>query len=197
MKKIESYFVLPASGLVEDIRYTVQTTVRTFIADCKGLAASEVALMLPLMLTLLLGIVDLGNALIINKKTSTASQVVADLLTRQPVANDADVDDAYAAGRMTLQPYPTGAFGVDIASIRFEGDDADPVVQWRETFNMDPNDQVEEMAVGLGTEGEGVLVVTTQYNFEPLFTHTVVGDRLMQEIAVTRPRRGSYITRGN
>jgi Flp pilus assembly protein TadG len=167
--------------------------IKTFWRDTSGLAASEVALMLPILLTLLLAIVDFGNALILDKKTMNASQIVADLMTRRPIVTTGEVTDAVAAARMAVMPYETAPLGVDIVSIRFVGANADPTVLWRETVNMDENTNATEIARGLGVGGEGVIVVTTQYNFDPVFTQDLIGETRLEEIAVMKPRRGSFV----
>lgn len=169
--------------------------IKSFLRDSAGLAATEFALILPVMLALLLGLVDVGTALLLGKKNMAASQIVADLLTRQPTATDNDVTDALAAARMAVQPYDTDNLGVDIISIQFQGVNATPTVLWRETVNMDPIDNVDTLVAGLGVQGEGVLVVATQYIFDPLFTHGVLTGRNLTDVAITRPRRGSFIAR--
>lgn len=174
-----------------------RTDLIRFWRDARGIAAVEVAMMLPVLMILFLGVIDVGRALIINKKTSTASTIAADLLSRYPSVTDARITDAWAAARMALQPYDNASLGMDVASIRFQGSNATPVVLWRETFNMDPNDNAENLAIGLGVEGEGVLVVTTQYDYTPPFTGTMTEEFTMQEVAVTRGRRSSYISRSD
>lgn len=171
--------------------------INHFLRDTSGLAATEFALVLPVMLALLLGVVDIGTALLLDKKTMSASQIAADLLTRRPTATSADISDAYAAARMAIQPYNTNDFGIDIASIQFQGSNNNPVVLWRETYNMPPNANATSLVNGLGVQGEGVLVVTARYAYDPMFTHGVLTGKNLQEVAVTRPRRGSFIARGN
>ncbi len=157
------------------------------------MTATEVALFLPIMLTLLLGVVDLGNAMVLSKKTMTAAMVSSDLLTRRATVTEAQVTDAYAAGRMAVQPYNSNNLGMDVVSIRFQGAGANPVILWRETFNMNENPDVLTLAEGLGVTGEGILIVTTRYDFDPLFVHGMVGDRTLEEVAVSRPRRGAFV----
>lgn len=166
--------------------------VKRFWSDQSGMAAVEAALLMPVMVTLLLGVVDIGNQLLVGKKAVTATQIVADLLTRHTSVTNADVTDAYEAAKMAVQPYKLTTFGVDIASIKFTGTNKTPTVLWRDTFNMTPNANATSRAAGLGLENEGVLVISTQYTYEPIFTN-FFGSRKIAEVAVTRPRRGSAI----
>jgi Flp pilus assembly protein TadG len=163
--------------------------------DDTGIAAVEVAMLLPIILVLLLGIVDLGNAIVIHKKVMTASSVAADLLTRSSSVDDTEMADSWQAAQMAIDPYNRNLLGMDVASIQFQGINATPTVMWRETYNMAANPNVIALAAGLGTEGEGVMVVTTRYQYTPAFGQVLTGTMVMQEVAVTRGRRNSYVSR--
>ncbi len=169
--------------------------ISRWFSDEKGIAATEFALVFPIMFILLLGMVDLGNGILTNKKVITASQMAADLVTRQLTADDADIDDAFLAAQLALQPLDTASFGIDIAAIRFEGDNADPTVIWRDTVNMSPNDNVEDLADGLGVENEGLIAVTVIYQYEPTFSSTFLNQIDMTEVAFMRGRRNSFVAR--
>lgn len=166
-----------------------------FLHDTSGVAAVELAMILPVLAALLLGVIDTGNALLINKKAMTASQIVGDLVTRNRTITDAQVTDSVAAARMALQPYSATALGVDIVSIQFTGTEATPTILWRETYNMDENPDVLNLADGLGVQNEGVVIVTTQYQFDPIFLNGLFGSFDMKEVAVTRGRRGPLVTK--
>ena len=63
----------------------------------EGMAAVEAAMIFPIMLSMLLAIFDLGNGILANQKTIRASQVVADLITRQGIVTDDDIFEAIGA----------------------------------------------------------------------------------------------------
>lgn len=167
--------------------------IKQFWHDTTGVAAVEVAMMLPVLMVLLLGLVDIGNTLVINKKTMNAASMVGDLLTRGTAVSDTEMQDALAAARMAIDPYDRALFGLDVASIQFQGTNATPVVVWRQTFNMTPNPDVTARAAGLGVMGEGVLVVTTRYIYNPVFTSVVTGPMTLEDVSITRGRRSSFV----
>ena len=96
---------------------------------------------------------------------------------------------------MAIDPYNRALLGLDIASIQFVGSGAVPTVMWRETFNMQPNPNAVTRATGLGVQGEGVLVVTARYVYDPVFTSMITEDVVLEEVAVTRGRRSSFVSR--
>lgn len=166
-----------------------------WIRDEDGTALIEATLMFPTLLVMLFGIFDVGNAITVNHKMITASQVVADLVTRDRTVTDDQIDDAIEAARLTMQPYATsqGEFGVDIVSVEYDEDD-EPVQLWRETRGTTEQENLVEKTTGLGTDGEGVVAVTIVYDYEPTFGNFVISAYRMRETAFARGRRSSTVT---
>lgn len=160
--------------------------------DEKGMAAVEAAMIFPILATLLVGMYDLGNGILANQKAIRASQVIADLVTRDMTINETGIDEAVNAGELALVPFSTATFGVDIVSIRFD-DDALPQIVWRETRNMPEDPDVLNDVSALAEENSGVVVVTVQYRFEPVFAGFVVDQFLMEEKAFARGRRSPVV----
>jgi Flp pilus assembly protein TadG len=161
-------------------------------ADDSGLAAVEAAMIFPILMTMLLGTFDLGNGILSNQKVIRASQVVADLVTRDMSIDAAGIDESINAGELALNPFPTDTFGVDIVSLRFDGE-AEPIIVWRETRNMSENANVFTDVAALAEENSGVVEVTVRYLFEPVFSGFVVGDIQMVEKAFARGRRSAVV----
>lgn len=157
-----------------------------------GLAAVEAAMIFPLMLLMMLGIVDVGNAILANQKTVRASQVVADLISRGSGVTQDQIDEAVTAGRLAFEPLNSASYGVDIVSIRFD-DDSNGQIVWRETVNMpgvaDPLTSTDSLAA----PNEGTVMVTVKYDFVPLFGNFILSELTMQEVAFARGRNSSVV----
>lgn len=168
--------------------------MRSWFHNKKAHAGMEAALIFPVLMTLLLGVFDVGNAILANQKTIRASQVTADLVTRIRELHNQDIREAVEAGRLALSPLATNGYGVDIVSVRFD-DDAMPEIVWRETTGMLPIDNVLSSLDGLAVPGEGVVVVTSNYNFEPVFAGFLINQVEMQEVAFARGRLSAVVCR--
>jgi hypothetical protein len=162
--------------------------VGKWLREETGLAATEAALIFPLLMTLLLGTFDLGYGILAAQKSIRASQVTADLIARHKSANDGKIEEAIQAGELSLWPFVTeDRYGVDIVSIEFD-DEGEPVILWRETRRMSPNDDVLESLEGLGGPGEGLLAVTIVYQYNPVFSGFVIDEMTFQEVSYVRGR---------
>lgn len=162
--------------------------------SCEGIAATEAAMIFPLMLVLLVGTFDLGNAILSNQKTIRASQVAADLVTRGRNIDTTGLNEAIEAARLAYEPLSSASFGVDIVSIRFDAQ-GDAEIVWRETRNMAPVSDVMTRVAGMSDPGNGVVMVAINYDFEPVFAGFIVDTILMQEIAFARGRKSPVVAR--
>ncbi len=169
------------------------STVRSWITSQRAAALPEFALLFPLMVTMIMGTYDVGRALTINQKVISASQIIADLITRNQSIRESDLQDIILSGQMALDPYDRAPFGYDIASLEFDDDD-DPQELWRVTDNMIENDDIMNEAIGLGEEGEGVVAVSVSYTYKPFFVAFLTDDIQMREVAFLRGRRSATIT---
>jgi hypothetical protein len=175
----------------------VTKMLKRWKADTQGSALVEAAILFPVLLTMLFGVYDIGHAITANHKMITASQVAADLITRTPTVSTRELEQAIEAAGLAMAPYEAGdSIGIDIISVRFDVND-EPQQVWRETRNMTipPGDQTIEKSIGLGMSGEGALIVTVLYDYEPTFGSMVIDSFRMRETAFARGRRSSVVTR--
>jgi len=175
-------------------------TVLTNIPDMKGsalgrwrseedgVALMEFVLIFPVMITILFGVYDLGNGFLVNQKTIAASQIISDLVSRNVSLTEEQLDDIIQAGQLAIQPYDLDSVGYDIVSVSFDEDDQ-PVAEWRRTVNMPENETAFNSSVALGDEGDGVIIVSISYNYEPVFGGFVIDNIPMMETSFARGRR--------
>lgn len=166
--------------------------MHSYIKDERGVSALETAILFPVLFSMLMAIYDLGQGVVINQKTVTASQVIGDLVSRYEFVDTALVEDIVKGGRLALDPYDKTPFGYDIASVVFD-EDGDPEVLWRFTENMDENQDAIDDSVGLGQEGEGVVIVSVVYAYTPFFTDFVIDQFDMTEVSFLRGRKSPVV----
>ena len=163
--------------------------------DSRGNVVTEAAFIFPILLAMLMGAIDIGTGLLINKKVLSAAHMTADLVAREESLSNAELDNYVEAARLALVPYSLDSFGIDVAGIRFVDASADPEIKWRDTIDMTPPSDIEAKADGLGKENEGVVVVTVEYTFTPQFSSVITGPIKMQETAFVKGRVTSFVNR--
>jgi len=163
-----------------------------------GVAAIEAAFVFPLLAVLLVGTYDMGSAILVAQKAVRASQVTADLVARESEMTCSMIDEAVSGGELALHPFDTTSYGVDIVSVGFD-DDANSYIEWRETRNMSPDGNILSRVVDIAEANEGVMIVTIEYEYDPLFLGFSIGKFTvglipMQEVAFSRGRKAAIVT---
>jgi Flp pilus assembly protein TadG len=167
--------------------------IRHWITGNDGVAGIELAILFPVLLSILMALYDLGQGIIINHKTINASQIMGDLITRQQTVSMAEIADIVNAAEMALDPYETTTLGYDIISVSF--DDASlPVTEWRVTSNMTPNADALNSLENLADPDEGLVIVTVAYQYTPFFTDFIIDQFDMQEVSFLRGRRSAIVS---
>lgn len=102
--------------------------VSRFTTDKSGVAAVEFVLVVPLIILIYLGAVELSQGLEVDKNISRASGIIADIVAQQPSVSKAQLEDIAKIGAATLFPYnrdKAGA-GIRITGIQVESKEANP-----------------------------------------------------------------------
>lgn len=170
----------------------IKRAITSFFKNESGTAAMEAVMLFPILVTLLIGVYDLGNGIILSQKTITATQIAADLVARDTTIDMNGVQTAMDAARLAYEPYNLNQFGIDIASIEFDNNRM-PQILWRETRDMPPNQEAITNVNGIGDDGEGMVIVTVRYTYEPFFTRYFINNFNMQEVAYARGRRSPTV----
>lgn len=78
---------------------------RRLARNDRGVAAVEFAFIAPIMLTMLVGIVDVSNAVSINWRMSQLNRTLADLTSQAKTLTTAESQQIFAAAAATMSPY--------------------------------------------------------------------------------------------
>jgi Flp pilus assembly protein TadG len=168
-----------------------------FRKDEKAAAATEFALIMPFMLVLWVGLVDVSNILSANRKVVSAAKSAADLVARETSVTDEKLNDVVSAVKMIFAPLPTSKLSINISSVVFDPSTGAPELDWEtsETTIVMEGDSILTDVEGLGQAGDSVIVVSVTYEHDYLFPQFWTGLSVsFFERAYAKPRRSSKIT---
>jgi Flp pilus assembly protein TadG len=166
-----------------------------FLADRRGIAATEFALIAPALIFLVMGVLELSFRFRAADDATRYVHQVADLISRETTLTEAGLDDIYAASVHMMKPLDTtDNLDLDIASIGFEGTDATPEVFWRRVAGTPVTFNVAE-AEGMGVEDESVIRVGVRYTYESVLSSLFGGPTMaIERTAFARPREERLVT---
>ncbi len=177
--------------------------------DEQGVAVTETALALPLMLIILSGTVEVANYLLLNIKSQHTVVAIGDLLTRDQTLSADVVADSYEAIEEIMAPYPVDRESrIIVTAFSLAGPSTPttlPTIIWQ---CVDPVTDVTEVSeygvhrqiVDFTNEGitmrlgETLVVTEFFYQYKPLVFQNVISPRLLRRKAYFRPRIGALDT---
>jgi Flp pilus assembly protein TadG len=88
------------------IVYRGRRLVARFARDKRGLAAVEFAFIVPLMLTLTFGTIEVSSAVAIDRKVTLTARALSDLVSQGTQVKLADLKNFFGLGSAIMTPYP-------------------------------------------------------------------------------------------
>src|SRR6185369_4047067 len=86
------------------------------VGDQRGVSAVEFAIMLPLMLSVYLGAVELSQGIAATRKVTLTARTVADLVSQTATVNNADMNNCLAAAAAVIEPFSAANLKVTVSS---------------------------------------------------------------------------------
>ncbi len=166
-----------------------------FLYNQRGVAAVEMALVMPIMVILLLGSLETVNLLRADSKVQAIAFTTADLMTLEPTLSTATVNDIFTAASLMIQPFTSTGLKIGVASVVFDPDDGTPSVDWTEALNGGSVPDPVTLATGMGAPGESVVIVRVEYTYPALFAEAVFPPITLDEMVTVRPRRSDTVSR--
>ena len=104
------------------VREIMKSKFRNFIAESRGVAAIEVAFIMPFMLLIYFGLFDITSLVSVNRKVTYAASVVADLVAQNKTSVlKSDIQNYFNASNMVMAPFSPAEVRVEVFGYRIAG----------------------------------------------------------------------------
>ena len=162
---------------------------RRFAKDSEGVSAVEFALLLPLMLTLYFGAVEVSQGVTIDRKVTLTTRTVADLVTQVSSLNTTDMNNVLEASTAVMAPFPTAVLKIVLSCVRTNSSGVSKV-GWSVTKNgtaRGTNTTVTLPAALLVNETT-LIWAEVSYAYKPTIGYVVTGTLTLNDQMYMRPR---------
>lgn len=175
------------------------STAKVFKRDKKGSVSAELALAMPLLITILSGVIEAGNFLLLNMKLQHTTIAMADLATRDDEITEEVLSDIFTAVPAIMEPYSDSNRTSIILSAVSQTEDVSATVFWQRRGG-----DLTGTVSAIGEEGgaptlpdiltlrddETIIIAESFYQYEPLI-FDVFGAQTLTKTSYFRPRLGS------
>ena len=177
----------------------ISTLLSRLRTDERGSILVELAVSVPIFLTLLTGVVEVGNYLLMNLKVQHTVIAISDLVTRDESITEDVMTDIFQAVPQILEPFPTGERSLTIVSAISQTEDTPASVFWQRfgggsyVASSELGAEGDPVALPAGLtlrDNETILATEVYYRYEPL-VFDFINAKTIRKVSYFRPRIGS------
>jgi Flp pilus assembly protein TadG len=173
-----------------------------FLRQDTGAAAVEFAFIMPFMLLLYFGLVDVTGLISLNRRIVSAAATMTDLVTQQKTnVLDTTIIDQFNAAYAIMQPLAASNIRIEVYDYRFDGTTTQLV--WKMSNNQGPTCGAAPTTTNMGplmTAGNDVVIARTCTSYTPAIANFMGTNILgattfsVRQAISGRPRQGNELT---
>jgi Flp pilus assembly protein TadG len=196
MPQIES-----AMMIVRRIASSLRRRCGRLASDQRGVSAIEFSLLMPLMLTMYIGSIEVTDAVSADRQVTLVASTVADIASEYTSVADADIANIMQAACYVMAPFPISNATVVLSSVTFTNGTA--TIAW--SFQVSGNCTTVTTGHPVGTNvttliptaldinGTSVLWGECTYNYTPSLGNVITGTLTMYNEIFMRPRLSNTV----
>jgi Flp pilus assembly protein TadG len=166
--------------------------------DQGGASAVEFAMLLPLMITLYLGSVEVSQGIGIDRKVTLTARAVADLASQVSSINNSDMTNLLNASQSVIAPYDTSKLKVTVSAVTVDPNGA-ATVSWSDTLGGTKRATGSAVTLpnALNVPNTTLIWSEVSYSYKPAIGYVITGTLNLTDQIWMRPRLSDTVTRVN
>ena len=163
--------------------------------DQRGVSAVEFALMLPLMVALYLGVVEISQGIAAQRKMTMTTRTVADLVSQTTNVANTYMTNALNAATAVMAPFPDSKLKITVSSIKIA--DGKATVSWSDTKNGTARavGSTVTLPAALVADNGSLILSEVEYAYTPTIGYVISGTLTLKDKLYMRPRQSTCVTR--
>ena len=174
----------------------VRRPIRRLLRDKRGISAVEFAMLLPLMVTLYLGGVEVSQAVAIDRKVTLISRSLGDLVAQATNVSNAEMSNILAASAAIVVPYQDSKLKITVSSVKIDAQGVAKIA-WSDTKNGTARavGSTVTLNAALNTANTTLIWAEAQYAYTPTIGYVITGTMNLKDQIYMRPRLSDCVTR--
>jgi Flp pilus assembly protein TadG len=177
------------------------------LEDCSGIAATEFAVIVPVMLVMFFGTVEFSSGVAVDRKVTLVARTLSDLTSQGTTATDATLGNSFAAANAIFYPYPATPTISTITELAVDPTTLKVTVVWSRSATINaagtvvlttghPCSYVPTIPLALVVGGSYLIWSEVSYLYKPVVNYAglmaATGINL-SDVAYTRPRQSGSV----
>lgn len=168
---------------------------RRMSVDRRATAAAEFALVFPLAVVLMMGLIAVGEALAISRKVTITTRTVTDLITQSSSVKVSDISTALNASSAIAAPFSTANMTIVVSQISTDAA-GKASVSWSRALNGTALTSIDKVTLPASMTQPNISLIWGQvsYNYTPFFGARLTGSFTLRDQIYMAPRVSNSIT---
>jgi Flp pilus assembly protein TadG len=177
---------------------------RDWMTDSRGIAATEFAFIVPLMLVLFFGTVEFCSAIAIDRKVTLMARTMSDLTSQSTSVADADIATFFTVASKIIWPYPAATpspyfspptMSGTISELYVDPNTHKAVVRWSKgNTPRTVGATVTTVPTALLVDSTYLIFSEVNYNYVPTVGYVMAKAGVnLSDVAYTRPRQSTCV----
>jgi Flp pilus assembly protein TadG len=157
--------------------------------DSSAVMTVEFALVLPFMVVLLFGGIDVAEAVTARRKVAIAANTISDLIAQKRTVDQDFVTNAFNAGVAIMTPLDSGKLSTTVTSVVVDQNGAAKVA-WSVAKNATARGKGDPFTLptSLKAPGSSLIVAEVTFDYRPVVGYGLTGTLKMAELSYAQPR---------
>lgn len=163
--------------------------------DRRGVSAVEFALIAPVMIVILFGVIEISMLMTVDRKVTRATSAIADLVAQDDIITADEMIDIFTATSTIMQPYDANGMQMRVSSVVM-ANDGSVAVDWSEAQSMSARAPGSAVSVpaGILQPNSSIVMAEVRYNYSSNLGTFLSTPILLKETFYLRPRRALKVT---
>jgi Flp pilus assembly protein TadG len=174
----------------------VRRPLRRLLRDERGVSAVEFAMLLPLMITLYLGGVEVSQAIAVDRKVTLVARSLGDLVAQSTTVTNADMTNILNAAASVVQPFPDTTLKVTVSSVTIDATNVAKIA-WSDTKNGTARavNSTVTLPAALNVANTSLIWAESEYAYTPTIGYVITGTMTLKDQIYMRPRLSDTVAR--
>ena len=170
-----------------------------FRRDRSGIAATEFAVVVPLMLVLFFGVVEFSTGVAVDRKVTIVARTLSDLVSQNTSVTDTQFTNFFNAGNQVmsqyaLPPYSASTLHSTISELYVDPNTHTAKVQWSKGYAIRATGSTVTIPTALKVDGTYLIFSEVSYLYTPTVGYVMASSGVnLSDVSYTRPRQSSCV----
>ena len=185
--------MIPPMKPIMETWLRIRRSTRDLFGDIRGIAATEFAIVVPVMLLLFFGTDEFASGISVDRKVTLMARTLSDLTSQNTKVTDAQLTNFFNASAAIMTPYSSSPVRSTITQLYVDPATLAARVQWSKGSTPRTAGTSVTIPTALQVGGTYLIYSEVSYTFVPTVGYVLKNSITLSDFTFTRPRQSTCV----